>query len=415
MKPPSESIQEKSSTPPAPSGEHAAPIKTKVSGISTLSQWQLIRLQFRRHRLAVFSLYILLVLYIMAMGSEFFAPYPSTWRNLDYAHAPPQLPSFNFQDGIHVKGLVRHIDPITFRSTYMIDEERIVPLGFFVRGEPYVMWGIFEWNRRFFGVDLNAYLSRRGATAATSADADGVVKTGMQEFRPTFYFFGADRFGHCVFSRIIHGARISLSVGMVAIVITLILGITIGGISGYLGGATDNFIQRAIEIINAFPQLPLWLALAAVMPPQWSPLRVYFAITIVLSLIGWTGLARVVRGRILSLREEDYATAARLLGAGHARILFRHLMPGFTSHIIVTLTLAVPGTILGETALSFLGLGLRPPIISWGVMLQETMNMQVVANSPWLLLPVLPIILTVLCFNFLGDGLRDAADPYSSQ
>jgi peptide/nickel transport system permease protein len=189
----------------------------------------------------------------------------------------------------------------------------------------------------------------------------------------------------------------------------------IGGISGYLGGATDNFIQRSIEIINAFPQLPLWLAFAAILPPHWSALTIYFAITIVLSLLGWTGLARVVRGKILSLREEDYAVAARLLGARHRRILFRHLIPGFTSHIIVTLTLAVPGMILGETALSFLGLGLRPPIVSWGVMLQDTMNMQAVAHYPWMLLPVLPIILTVLCFNFLGDGLRDAADPYASR
>jgi peptide/nickel transport system permease protein len=184
-------------------------------------------------------------------------------------------------------------------------------------------------------------------------------------------------------------------------------------VSGYVGGATDNFIQRLIEIVNAFPQLPLWLALGAILPPDWSPLAVYFAITVVLSLLGWTPLARVVRGKILSLREEDYAVAARLIGASHSRILFRHLLPGFTSHIIVVLTMSVPGMILGETSLSFLGLGLRPPIVSWGVMLQDCMSIQTVANYPWLLFPVVLIVLTVLCFNFLGDGLRDAADPYS--
>lgn len=213
----------------------------------------------------------------------------------------------------------------------------------------------------------------------------------------------------------IYGARISLSVGLVGIVVTFILGMTIGGISGYVGGRTDLLIQRGIEIVNSFPHLPLWLALAAIMPTDWSPLRVYFAITLVLALLGWTGLARVVRGKILSLREEDYAVAARLLGASHTRILFRHLLPGFTSHIIVSLSLSVPGMILGETSLSFLGLGLRPPVVSWGVMLQDCMDIQAVRYYPWLLLPVVFIIATVLCFNFVGDGMRDAADPYSTR
>ncbi|HYD83982.1 MAG TPA: ABC transporter permease, partial [Opitutus sp.] len=220
---------------------------------------------------------------------------------------------------------------------------------------------------------------------------------------------------HDIFSRLVYGARISLSVGVVAIAVTFLLGVTIGGVSGYVGGSTDNVIQRLIEIVNAFPQLPLWLALGAVLPPDWSPLTVYFAITIVLSLLGWTALARVVRGKILSLREEDYAVAARLIGASHFRILFRHLLPGFTSHIIVVLTMSVPAMILGETSLSFLGLGLRPPIVSWGVMLQDCMSIQTVANYPWLLFPVVLIVLTVLAFNFLGDGLRDAADPYSGR
>ena len=230
---------------------------------------------------------------------------------------------------------------------------------------------------------------------------------------PSFYLLGADKYGRDIFTRIIYGARISLSVGMVAIVVTFILGATIGGISGYVGGVLDNLIQRGIEVINSIPKLPLWLALAAVFPADWSPLKVYFAITVVLSLLGWTGLARVVRGKMLALREEDYATAAYLLGAGHGRIIFRHLLPGFSSHIIVSLTMTVRWMILGETSLSFLGLGLRPPTVSWGVMLQDCMNMTIVANYPWLLLPVIFIIITVLCFNFLGDGLRDAADPYA--
>ena len=203
--------------------------------------------------------------------------------------------------------------------------------------------------------------------------------------------------------------------GLVSIAVTFVLGVTIGGVSGYFGGVTDTVIQRMIEIVNAFPQIPLWLAFGWVLPAAWPPLSTYFAITIVLSLLGWTGLARVVRGKILSLREEDYATAARLLGASHARILFRHLLPGFTSHIIVVLTMSVPAMILGETSLSFLGLGLRAPIVSWGVMLQDCLSIQTVANYPWLLMPVVLIVLTVLCFNFLGDGLRDAADPYATR
>jgi peptide/nickel transport system permease protein len=397
--------------PPDPNGGKAGGV-----GRGGLSQWQLIRLRFCKHHLALFSLFILAVLYIIAIAAEFFAPYPAAWRDLDFVHCPPQAPTFSFSNGIHVKGVERHTDPITFRNTYRRNVDHIVPLGFFVRGEPYRLFGLFSWDRHFFGVNLAAYERRYGPAPAESpeemAPAYGEVDTFVPP-KPVFYFFGADKYGHDIFSRIIHGARISLSIGIVAIVITFLLGVAIGGVSGYLGGTADNLIQRTIEIINAFPQLPLWLAFAAILPAQWSPLTVYFAITVVLSLLGWTGLARVVRGKILSLREEDYAVAARLLGAGHGRILFRHLMPGFTSHIIVTLTLAVPGMILGETALSFLGLGLRAPIVSWGVMLQDTMNMQAVANAPWMLMPVLPIILTVLCFNFLGDGLRDAADPYS--
>jgi peptide/nickel transport system permease protein len=375
----------------------AAPASASPDGRdqALLSPWELTWRRFCRHRLAVASLFCLAVLYTLAIAAEFFAPYPREWRDLNHAYCPPQLPRFSWADGLHVPAMRRVIDPVTFKKSYVEDPSRVVALGFFVRGEPYPLWNRVTWNRHFFGVKNPAPL------------ADGSI--------PTFYFLGADKFGRDLCSRLIHGARISLSVGLVAIAVTFLLGVSLGGISGYLGGNLDNVIQRVIEIINSFPHLPLWLALGAVLPPDWSPLSVYFAITVVLSLLGWTSLARVVRGKILSLREEDYAVAARLIGASHARILFRHLLPGFTSHIIVVLTMSVPAMILGETSLSFLGLGLRPPIVSWGVMLQDCLSIQTVANYPWLLTPVVAIVLTVLCFNFLGDGLRDAADPYASR
>ncbi len=369
--------------------------------VATLSQWALIRRRFARHRLAVASFFLLIVLYVMAIFAEFFAPYPSMWKDLSRMYCPPQTPRFSLEHGLHVYSMELRVDPVTFKKDYVEDRTQIVPLRFFAPGEPYKLWGLIPLRRHFLGPDLEAFAAGAGRSEPAA--------------HPTFYLLGADKYGRDVLSRIIYGSRVSLSVGIVAIVITFILGIVIGGVSGYIGGTADTLIQRLIEIINAFPQLPLWLALAAAMPVEWPPLRTYFAITIVLSLLGWTGLARVVRGKILSLREEDYAEAARLLGASHARILFRHLLPGFTSHIIVVLTLTVPGMILGETSLSFLGLGLRPPVVSWGVMMQDCMNMQVVANYPWLLGPLGFIILTVLCFNFLGDGLRDAADPYSSR
>lgn len=362
----------------------------------SLSQWALIRRRFAQHRLAVASLYLLAVLYVLAAGAEFFAPYPPRWRDLSHAFCPPQLPRFSLQDGLHVFAPQLHVDPLTFRKAYTEDRTRVVKLGFFVRGEPYLLWGAIPGDRHFFGVKTDPAAPPQAAP-------------------PRFYFLGADEHGHDIFSRLVYGARISLSVGLVAIAVTFLLGVTIGGISGYFGGAIDTVIQRGIEIVNAFPQIPLWLAFGAVLPADWPPLSTYFAITLVLSLLAWTGLARVVRGKILALREEDYATAARLLGASHARILFRHLLPGFTSHIIVVLTMSVPAMILGETSLSFLGLGLRQPIVSWGVMLQDCLSIQTVASYPWLLMPVAMVVMTVLCFNFLGDGLRDAADPYGTK
>lgn len=357
--------------------------------LGSLSQWQLIRLRFSKHRLAVISLRVLFLLYFVAIFVEFFAPYKKSYNDLDHMYSPPQVPKFSFEKGFYVDSVILKTDPISFRRSYIIDKVNSVKLGFFVKGEKYKLVGLIPWDRHFFGIK------------------DWNPKKGK-----TFFMLGGDKYGHDLFSRILYGSRISLSVGLVGIAISFILGLTIGGISGYAGGSVDNLIQRGIEILNAFPKLPLWLALGAVMPSDWSPLKIYFGITIVLSLMGWTGLARVVRGKILSLREEDYAVAARLLGASHKRVIFRHLLPGMTSHIIVSLTLTVPRMILGETSLSFLGLGLRPPVVSWGVLLQDCMNMQVVSNYPWLLMPVVFIIVTVLCFNFLGDGLRDAADPY---
>lgn len=367
---------------------------------ATLSQWQLIRLRFFRHRLAVGAMIFLVLLYFVATFVEFFSPYHSSHRDLDYIYAPPQLVRFDFANGFYTNPVERQIDPVTLRSFYVERKDVKTPLGFFVRGDPYKLWGLIPMERRFFGVNLKK--------------ADKVeVKNSTVGSPHRFFFLGTDQFGQDIFSRILYGARISLSVGLVGVVMVFIIGLIMGGVSGYVGGRTDNLIQRFIEVLNGFPELPLWLALAAVLPADWSPLKVYFSISIMLSLINWTALARVVRGRILSLREEDYAMAARLLGASHSRIIVRHLLPGFTSHIIVALSLSVPTMILGETALSFLGLGLRPPIVSWGVMLQDCMNLDTVANYPWLIMPVVMIVLTVLAFNFLGDGLRDAADPYS--
>jgi peptide/nickel transport system permease protein len=331
----------------------AAPPGAGVS-IGELSQWNLILLRFKKHRLAVFSLSILIVLYVSAVFCEFFAPALPNTRRLDYMHAPPMLPKISFENGLHTDAIRMEQNPVSFRNHFVRVPGTVVPLGFFVKGEPFKLWGVFPGDRRFFGVDLKA-----------------AERAGLDPELAAFHFLGADKFGRDIFSRVIYGGRISLSIGLLAILLTFVLGITIGGISGYVGGRVDEFIQRLIEVINSFPQLPLWLALAAIMPADWPLVVVYLGITVVLSLLGWTGLARVVRGKILSLREEDYAVAARLLGASHRRVLFRHLVPGFTSHIIVVLTLSVPGMILGETALSFLGLGLRPPVVSWGVMLQD--------------------------------------------
>jgi peptide/nickel transport system permease protein len=357
--------------------------------IYTASQWKLMWWKFRKHRMARWSSLVIITLYAMAVFCEFLAPYTLMHRNTSYAYAPPQRIRFMSEDGLHLRpfvyGLKGERNPETLRKYYLEDKDQRYPIRLFVRGDSYRLWGLFETDIHLFGVE-----------------EDG-----------TFFLLGTDSMGRDILSRIIYGSRISLTIGLVGVSLSFVLGLAIGTFSGYYGGWIDNLIQRGIEILRSFPSIPLWMALSAALPSSLSPLQIYMGITVVLSLIGWTGLARQVRGKILSLREEDFATAALLAGASQRRIMWRHLLPSFMSHIIVSITLAIPGMILGETALSFLGLGLRPPITSWGVLLKEAQNVQAVALQPWLLTPVIFVIITVLAFNFMGDGLRDAADPYT--
>lgn len=363
--------------------------------LGSMSQSQLVRLRFSRHRLAVLSLYILGVLYTMAIFAEFVAPYHPNAYHLNHTFAPPQPIRFNLQHGLHVYALERQVNALDLTVRYQRENRVVIPLRLLPPADAQ-LWNVIPLGRKLFGVDHEAFRRLHPGAAV----------------EPTFFLLGADKYGRDMLSRIVYGSRISLSIGLVAISISFLLGLTIGGISGFFGGAVDLAIQRLIEILQSIPGLPLWIALGAVLPSDWPDLKIYFGITVVLSLLGWTGLARTVRSKLLSLREEDYAVAARLLGASHGRIIFRHLLPGFTSHILVSLSMTVPGMILGETGLSFLGLGLRPPVVSWGVLLQDCMNLDILIRAPWLIMPTGFIVTTVLSFNFVGDGLRDAADPY---
>jgi peptide/nickel transport system permease protein len=354
------------------------------------SQWQLIWWKFRKHKVAAIGTVVVLFLYFIVLFCEFLAPYKTTTRFNQYLYANPQrlhfiYPGEGFKLGPFVYGMQREIDQQTFRRYFVEDRETILPLRFFVHGEPYKLWGLFEMDLHLMG------------TAGKDTP---------------FFLMGTDRLGRDVFTRILYGARISLSIGLVGIAITFMLGLLLGGLSGYMGGLVDTVIQRVIDLLISIPTLPLWMGLAAAVPRDWPPLRIYFGIVVVLSVVGWTGLARVVRGKLLALREEDFVMAARLVGSNSLRIIVRHLLPSFFSYIIVSLTLAIPNMILGETSLSFLGLGLQPPIVSWGVLLQDAQDVGSIAHYPWLLIPCLFVVLTVLAFNFMGDGLRDAADPY---
>jgi peptide/nickel transport system permease protein len=369
----------------------------EVESPGSLSQRQLELRRFSRHRLAVASVFALFILCALAAFAEVFAPYGVHERHLDYAYAPPQSVHFDLKHGVYTYALSRYVDPVTFRKQYVELPSEPLRLRFFQLGEPYRLWGLIPLRRHLLSVSRE------------TGDLGAGQKTVSAE--PTFFVLGADRYGQDIFSRSVYGARVSLSVGVLGLACSFILGVVIGVVSGYAGGGTDGFIQRGSEIVEAFPALPLWIALTALLPGSWPALAVYCAISVLLSLSSWTAVARVVRGKIRALRGEEYAVAARLMGASHARILFRHVVPGFTSHILAALTLCVPAVILGETALSCLGLGLRPPLVSWGVMLQDCLDVKAVRLHPWLLSPIVFIVALTLSFNFLGDGLRDAAKP----
>lgn len=351
------------------------------------SAWRLILRKFLRHRLAVASAVILLMLYAIVPFVEMLAPYGQARRNGDFLYAPPQGVHL-FHEGRFLGPFVypyrAHLDLDTFRRDYKVDTTAPQPLRFLCRDDGY------DWL--------------------------GLVHTDLHVVCPpengTLFLLGTDKLGRDLFSRLIYGARISLTIGLVGVTISFALGLFFGGIAGYFGGIVDAGVQRLIEVVRSLPELPLWLALSAALPPNWSPLLIFFGITVILGLLDWPGLARAVRGKLLALREEDFVQAAELMGASPARVIGRHLIPNFMSHLIASATLSIPTMILGETALSFLGLGLRPPVTSWGVLLNEAQNLAAVQLYPWLLAPVLPVLVTVLAFNFLGDGLRDAADPY---
>ncbi len=351
------------------------------------SQWRIMWWKFRRHKLAVIAGVVLLVMYASIIICEFLSPYDLDTRNTDFLYAPPQ--------GVHLFHEGAFVGPFVYGFSYRLnmenlsreyapDPNQVQKLRFFCLGDEYRFWGLVPGK-------LHLVCPAEGGT---------------------LFLLGTDRLGRDMLSRIIYGARISLTIGLFGITLSFLLGIMIGGVAGYYGGWVDNVIQRFIEVVRSFPEIPLWMSLSAILPVTWSPIWIYFGITIILGLLDWPGLARAVRSKLLSLREEDFCTAAQLMGASPARVIGRHLLPSFASHLIASATLSIPAMILGETALSFLGLGLRPPITSWGVLLAEAQNINVVALYPWLMLPVMPVIIVVLAFNFLGDGLRDAADPY---
>lgn len=367
-----------------------APESQEEVRLLVAGQWQLMWWRFRKHKVAMAATLITLLIYLVAVFAEFLAPLPRDHYAADYTWAPPQrLRWFSTEGGFlpHVYGYQVEIEPQALRRVFTPDPEQLVELGMFVKGlEEYRLLGLIPTDRHLFG---------------------------PKDPTQPFYLLGADKLGQDLYSRLIFGTRISMTIGLVGVSLSLVLGIFLGGISGYFGGLSDNIIQRSIEFIRSVPSIPLWMGLTAALPDDWDALKRYFAITVILSIVGWTGLARVVRGRFLSLREEDFVTSARLDGVSELGIIFRYMLPSFLSHIIASVTLSIPGMIIAETSLSFLGLGLRPPVVSWGVLLKDTQNVRAIATAPWLLYAAIPVIVSVLALNYVGDGLRDAVDPYS--
>jgi peptide/nickel transport system permease protein len=379
-------------TGPAISLLKAGGAKTEIA---VAGQWTLIRMKFVRNKVAVVAGIIIGLLYLVAIFAEFLAPaLPETSRP-QFTYAPPQTMAFFVTDENgatrfqpHVKGYTQIVDQESLRRIFTIDDTQVVPIGFFVEGPAYRLWGLIPMDRHLVGpIDPN----------------------------DTMHLLGTDRLGRDLMSRLVHGTRVSMSIGLIGVCLSLVLGVVMGSLAGFYGGWVDTTIQRIIEVISSMPTIPLWLGLAAAIPIAWSPLQVYFVITLIVSLLAWTGLAREVRGRFYSLRNEDFVTAARLDGASERRLIFRHILPSLTSHILAVITLALPIMIVAETALSFLGIGLKAPVVSWGVLLQDAQNVRTIATAPWLLMwPAGAVIVTVLAYNFLGDGLRDAADPYEN-
>ena len=356
------------------------------------TQWQLMWWRFRKHKPAVFSGVLLAVFYLMFPLAEFLGTGDPARISEGYHLLRPQ--PIRFFDGgsfrPHVNGLESYRDPQTFQRKYEENAEDKIDVGFFTKGFKYKFLGFIDTDRHLIGfTDFAVY-----------------------EERPSIFLLGSDDVGRDSWSRLMLSNRVSLSIGLLGVAIAFIFGVVMGGISGYYGGWIDTLIQRVIEVMGAIPTLPLWMGLSAAVPQHWTVLQVYLSITVILSIFGWTGMARTVRGKFLSLREEDYVMAARIAGASESRIMFRHMLPGFYSHLIANMSLAIPGMIIGETSLSFLGLGLRPPAVSYGIMLIQAQNPTVVALYPWLMFVAIPVIVVILAFNFLGDGLRDAADPY---